>query len=121
MSAPDNLSQDGFHRTYRYGKTLPGQPIEACISSARPVPGSDCACDISVTGLPGGDWTQTVFGIDPLQATFLSMTALSARLYTSGRPGAPHVFWMQPGDDLGLPASDAIQDLVNARRGPKTL
>jgi hypothetical protein len=50
-------------------------------------------------------------GVDAVQALYLALCMVAARLHTDER----YVFWFEPDDDLGLPTARAIDDLVAAR------
>ena len=75
-------------------------------------------CQYSILGLGYELNDVQIFGDGPVQAIFLTLQAVSEKLYSAGKPPGRHVYWKEPGDVLGLPFSDSIAGLVKSRKHP---
>ena len=73
--------------------------------------GVDWACPFLIEGEGFEPDVREAWGVDAVQALLLAMQAVSGRLYIH----EPPIFWHDPDDDLGLPVSEPIADLRDAR------
>jgi len=92
-------------------------PVILRVSPPETLDGKSC-CHYSIVGLGYALNDVQVFGDGPVQAIFLTLQAVSEKLYSAGKPPGRHVYWKTPGDDLGLPFPDSIAALVKSRRHP---
>lgn len=102
-------------RDFQFGTEAPGQSVKLEICQARRDAVGDWTALIRITGLPSGPIEQTAHGVDSVQATQLALVLAGTYLYTSGKAPGAHVFRQVPNDDLGLPVTEPLRELVERR------
>ncbi len=68
--------------------------------------GQDHFCRFSIQIGTGEPYERQIYGVDSVQALLLAMETVGVDLYIQDPP----VFWFNPGDDLGLPVVDIIDE-----------
>lgn len=72
--------------------------------------GNDFKCAFRISGL-GYDAVQYAYGVDSMQALYIALILAGNTLYSSDAAKRGTLSW-EGGDDLGLPASGGIADLL---------
>ena len=99
-----------LERRYRTGFEGSPKTVRAIWYAPEPR-GVDWICPFLIEGEGFEPVVREAWGVDAVQALLLAMQAVSSRLYIH----EPPIYWHRPDDDLGLPVSEPIADLRDAR------